>query len=411
MAPSAPQQLHAHRILYPAKGRLPLTPRTTNNSRGSYPNGVCKPKPRNRTNPPTIQGPSPITKPVDLGQEQIESATAIFRKLQEIPDVSKRTPTLRKLRDEVDCGQYELVYPKYRLWRLSSDHFQTKWTQKRLNHLRDNLIRTVSTLYDAHVAFILDLATFSVVKKLSQRRGGAVFVPFLDTFDFDKHPNDRTMSWEQLKQKQVSIVNAHFDVLELIAELSEPSTFSQPPQIRVDLQPDVVVEVVEQSCLHDDQRNWVIGSVSKYSPKLGRLVVQHASGRARTLLPRADLAEVSTNKSIHSHCSTISHVLDLLDRYIRDGQAEACDMVDRAALLVVQAVLTIHLHARAIQVVHSRGILDMNCCGTVEAYTSYESFQAVAKVCSLAKAAIQVAPSDQLDAEIACFLRGNSPDG
>lgn len=166
--------------------------------------------------------------------------------------------------------------------------------------------------------------------------------------------------------------------------------------------------MVELRNPHDDLRNWIIGSVSGYSPELGRLAVRHACRRARTLPPRTDLAEKATNDSIRGHCFAVSHVLGLLDMYRQDRQVEKSDLVDWAALLVVHAVLLIHLHAKAIGVVHSQGLLDMNSDGTAEAYTSCEDFQAVAKVRSLARIAIsQLTPDNQLDSEVICFLRAN----
>ncbi len=201
-------------------------------------------------------------------------------------------------------------------------------------------------------------------------------------------------------------------IFQLLAELSESPTLSQPPQIRADLQPDVVVKVVKQSRPHDNQRSWLIRSMSNYSPKLGQLVIEHAGWRARTLPPRTDLADISTNNSIRDHCSAIGHVLGLLDQYMQNRPVEYHDLVDRAGLLVIHAVLLIHLHANVIAAVHSRGILEMNCDGTADAYTSYENFQAVAKVRSLAKEAICcLETNDHLDAEITCFLRAGTEKG
>lgn len=97
-------------------------------------------------------------------------------------------------------------------------------TKKELRRLRDDLIDAVGELYKAHVAFIFDLASFSVVKKMRNtptHKDEDAFVPFLDTFDFDKRPDDSAISWENLEKEQVSIVQAHFDVL----EVTNPSIF------------------------------------------------------------------------------------------------------------------------------------------------------------------------------------------
>lgn len=159
------------------------------------------------------------TKPLDLRPDQIESARAIFEILQTIPHVSNRIPALRPLGDAVHCGQYELEYPTYRLWRLAGDPFLPRLTRNAIRRLRDDLINIVSQLYDAHVAYVLDLATFSMLKKLPTRRRGAAFVPFLDNFDFDKRPDNPTISWEELKHEQLAIVKAHFAVLEVANSL------------------------------------------------------------------------------------------------------------------------------------------------------------------------------------------------
>lgn len=203
----------------------------------------------------------------------------------------------------------------------------------------------------------------------------------------------------------ITLLTCYSTNLQLIAELSETSALSQPPQLRPDLQPDIVVKVVEESGLRDDHRNRVICSISSYSSELAKLVIRHACSCARRLPLRTGLAEMSTDKSIRSHCSAISHVLGLLDQHMRDGQA----LVHRAALLVVHAVLLIQLHAKSIGVMHSQGILEMNSDDTPDAYRSYEDFQALAKVRSLAKEAIsQLAPNKTLDPAITRFIRRGS---
>lgn len=221
MAPEVLHQLHRDNISRstrprrPRRPRRPLTGLPINTRLGSYPNGVCKPTSRNPTNTRNRPTSRPRTRPVNLRPEQIKSATAIFEKLRVIPHLSNRTPTLRPLGDNADCDQYELEYPPHRLWELAGDPFLPRLTKDMLRCLRDDLIDTVSRLYEARIAFILDFATFSVVKKLSSRRGEAVFVPFLDTFDFDRHPADPTIPWKGLKNEQLSLVMAHFDVLEV----------------------------------------------------------------------------------------------------------------------------------------------------------------------------------------------------
>ncbi|OAA36998.1 hypothetical protein NOR_07274 [Metarhizium rileyi] len=401
----APQQLHAHHPLRPGSGRTdgswsrqPLT-RLTINTIGRHPKGVCKSKSaKSSKNPTPIYRDGSRTDPRrKILKHQIESARQVFTRLPR--KLSNRTPRLPS-----DDGQHELQYPGYMFWRLVSLPFLTK---KELRRLRDDLIDAVGELYKAHVAFIFDLASFSVVKKM-RNTPTHVFVPFLDTFDFDKRPDDSAISWKDLEKEQVSIVQAHFDVLELIAELSETSALSEPPQLRPDLQPDIVAKVVEEYGLRDDHRNRVICSISTYSSELASLVIRHACSCARRLPLRTRLAEMSTDKSIRSHCSAISHVLGLLDQHMRDGQA----LPHRAALLVVHAVLLIQLHAKSIGVMHSQGILEMNGDDTPDAYRSYEDFQALVKVRSLAKEAIsQLAPNKTLDPAITSFIhRGSSYD-
>ncbi len=219
MAPMARQRANAHDTSCPAQPRQPLTRLTINTRLAVHSYRACKPSSGKPTNPSTMPRnrlrPRLRTRPLDLRPGQVESARAIFEILQSIPHVSNRTPALRPLGDDGRCGQYELEYPAHRLWRLVGDPYLPRLTRNNVRQLRDDLINTISQLYDAHVAYVLDLATFSVAKKLSTHRRGAVFVPFLDTFDFDKHPDNPATSWEDLKNEQLAIVKAHFDVLEV----------------------------------------------------------------------------------------------------------------------------------------------------------------------------------------------------
>lgn len=245
-----------------------------------------------------------------------------------------------------------------------------------------------------------------------------MLVPFFDTFDFDVSVNDPTTPWADLKQKQIGVIGAYFDVLEQLAKLSKSQQAPQSPQAPTALHPDAVARVLARFRPPEGHANRVIRSVAAYSPELGRLAAANARRRTWTLVTRKDLAAASAAGSIGDHCATTRHVLDLMDRHVEEPRTRYGDAVDRAKLLVVHAALLTHLHARRVAPSQSRQILcmdvdadaDVDHAGAADEYGSHEGFEAVVEVRRLVReAACRLEVADRQDAEIAWFL-GKVPE-
>jgi hypothetical protein len=302
-----------------------------------------------------------------------------------MPSLANRTPRLRRHGNDARHDQYELQYPVHRLWRLVEDPTLPTLASQDLRRLRDALIHDIDQLHDAHIAYNPDVVTLSVVKKLNRGERTATFVPFIDTFNFDEHVNDLATSWTDLEERRINAVKAQFDVLELLAELSESR---QLRQTRANLQPDSVAKVLQQSRPPEDRCNLVIRQVNQYSPELGQLIIQETRRHVCGLPRRTSLAEEYIKESIRDFCSTLSHVLALMDQYEGEGEEKLSNLMDRATMLIIYAALLIHLHAKTVMAMQSRGLLKLSGNVGAELYTSYESFQSVRAAYSQAMRAI-----------------------
>ncbi|KAI0414500.1 hypothetical protein F5X98DRAFT_389764 [Xylaria grammica] len=367
MAPRTDQTSRSHGNSCPGQLRQPFSDLTINAKPERYSAKICKTRSKPSGNPLLWHRPY------------------IYSKLQTIPNLSNRTPCLRRQANDAQDEQYELQYPVYRIWRLIGDPTLPTLSIQDLRRLRNALIEDISRLYDARIAYDPDLTTLTVVKKLNQRERVATFVPFIDTFDFDDRVGDEATLWADLMQRKINTANAQFEVLELLAELSESRQISQ---FQADLQPDVVAQIFQRIHPRDDQRNLVIRRVARYSPELGRLVIQEARRYVCELPRRTGLARESVNESTRDYCSTVAYILGLMDKYESGRQVELGDLGDRAAISILYAALLIHLHAKTNLAIMSRGLLDMSGNATAESYTSYEGFQTVTAAYSQAMRAI-----------------------
>ncbi|KAI3316574.1 hypothetical protein HD806DRAFT_424647 [Xylariaceae sp. AK1471] len=378
MALSIYQTLRSHDDPYPDQLRRPFSDLAINVGLQRHSGKVCKARSKQSARPSLLhrsrQHAQPRKELLQLKPKQLECAKIIYSTLHTIPNLSNRTPRLRRHDSDARHDRYELQYPVHRLWRLIGDPTLPTLTSQDLRRLRDALIRDIGQLYDAHIAYDPDVSTLSVVKKLNRRERVTTFVPFIDTFDFDKHVNDQATSWADLKEKRIETIKAQFDVLELLAELSESL---QLRQTRTDLQPDIVVKLLRQSRPPEDRRNIVIRQVTRYSPELGQFMIEETRRHVCRLPRRTSLGEEYNNESIRDCCSIVTHVLGLMDQYEGDKQVELGHLADRAAMSIIYAALLVHLHAKTIMAVQSRGLLEMSGHATADSYTSYENFQSV----------------------------------
>ena len=92
---------------------------------------------------------------------------------------------------------------------------------------------------------------------------------------------------------------------------------------------------------------------------------------------------------IDNYLPIVDHVLNLIDQSIRDGGMRNSDLLcDRASLLIIQAVMLIHQHAKVIPVYASEGLFRKSSDDTADSYTTYEGFVSVAHTRHMAEKAI-----------------------
>ncbi|KAI1422631.1 hypothetical protein F5Y12DRAFT_607967 [Xylaria sp. FL1777] len=89
------------------------------------------------------------------------------------------------------------------------------------------------------------------------------------------------------------------------------------------------------------------------------------------------------------HLPILDHVLNLIDQSICDGGMQNSNLLrDRASLLIIQAVMLIHQHAKVIPVYSSNGLFRTSGNDTVDSYTTYEGFVSVAQARLMAEKAV-----------------------
>ncbi|KAI1177805.1 hypothetical protein F4777DRAFT_164995 [Nemania sp. FL0916] len=380
----------------------------------------------------------PRRESLQLPAEHHDCARHVFKVLPTLPHLLSRTPRLR-LRTVDNSNDSHgnhnnggnsllgLEYPQHKLWKLAGDPTLPELSREDIRQLRKAVVGDICQLYELRVAYVPDTGTMSVARKLF-RGGKAEPVPFVDEFDFSKHADDKTIQWSELRDRRVAMIEAEFDVLELLAQLSEspqpqPQSHSQlqlqPPSCQPNLQPSTVAKVLRQHKPPEKRSNAVIRQVPTYSPELSDFLIDAAGTYLRTLAPRAGEALPWIRELTQDYGVTIEHVLGLLEQSTQAGRHEDSEFLARrrAALLVLHAALLIQLHASNVQVLGSRQIVGMHSHGgtvyiydsdSASAYTSREGFRAVAEARGRAGEAVYqlwCLAGVEIDEKIAHFVR------
>ncbi|KID97048.1 hypothetical protein MAJ_06929, partial [Metarhizium majus ARSEF 297] len=346
---------------------------------------------------------------LQLCSEQRDRAVAIFNKLQDIEQFANRAPILRS----VVGGAVELDYPKYRFWRVLGDPSLPKFKRADVQQLREAVIRYTILLYGKHIPYSPDMTTLEVVSKRSNdSMARPIYRPFINTFDFTIDPNNQSLPWAALKEAKIQEVKAQFAVLEMLAELSNPS---KAQKLALDLEPGIVVGVLRQ---HGPLAKWnlAIRYVTAYSAELGQFVIDLTGQYLRTLPWRTSLPMSSTRAGCLDHYETVSHILRLMDSFGQHGGSEPDsalsreDMIlsDRVTLLVMRAALLVHCYAKKVTVMASHGLLEASKKDTVDSYTTSEQFTSVMQARRAAEQGFDELAEKgyHLDEEIMYFVRG-----
>ncbi|KAG8407085.1 hypothetical protein J3459_016382 [Metarhizium acridum] len=310
---------------------------------------------------------------------------------------------------EITCSQLQLEYPNYRIWRLLGDATLPPLSREDILGLQNTLVDDISVLYDHHLPYNPDLTRLEIVSKTSNdQTPKVIYRPLINVLDFDPDAKSQSLPWMNLKDKMIRFVRTQFEVLEILSVLSQPS---RTVPLSLDLEPAQVVAVLRTHRPPVGRRNQVIRRVRKYSTELGQFVIEMTREYLRSLpwrmvpVPPESLMQ----NALLDRCSTINHVLGLVDRSIKDEVMctnHPSLHQDRAALLVVYATLLIQLHAKTVTVLGSRGLLQMSSKETDDLYNSCDLHSVVRARQNAEEAVYDLAEQGiELDPDIGWFIR------
>jgi len=154
-----------------------------------------------------------------LGQlkpEQQDRAIAILNALQHMERFAERAPQLRPQQsDDPAHGQVVLEYPWHRFSKCLRGRSLPDLKKLDLPELRRCVVQDLDLLYAQHFPYTPDLTRLAVVENISIRPAFRPFIGALD-FDFDIDINDPTVPWAELMRTRRQMVEAQFDVVEVI---------------------------------------------------------------------------------------------------------------------------------------------------------------------------------------------------
>ncbi|KAI3326645.1 hypothetical protein HD806DRAFT_412434 [Xylariaceae sp. AK1471] len=347
-----------------------------------------------------------------LQPEQQDRAIAIFSTLQHVQHFAKLAPRLcpRQSYDPAR-GQVELEYPCYRFSQCLDGRSLDDLRSMDLPGLRRYIIQDLKLLYAQRLPYTPDITRLEVVEKTSSMPGvWPTLRPFIGALDFDLDIdiNDPTIPWAELMSTRRRMVEAQFDVLELLVRSSEPAEV-EPRRLSIGLDPRIVGDVLRKVYPPIKESGQIIRRLERYASELGRFLIEN--GRFHLLsMPRREKPKASSDwieDRIEDYLPIIDHVLSLIDISIQNGGIQNSSfLLDRAALLVIQATMLIHQHAKAIPVYMSSGLLQKTNNDTANSYTTYEGFVSVVHTRRMAENAVRelAETGGELDKNILCFV-------
>ncbi|KAI0538837.1 hypothetical protein GGR58DRAFT_466935 [Xylaria digitata] len=273
-----------------------------------------------------------------------------------------------------------------------------------IRQLCDTVLNNVAILCDAHIPLSSDMSNLRIVH---QRKPSPAFLPLFDTFDPSMcagQDGDSASDWTERKKQMVLKVKTQFRVFELLAQLDPYPRYRRYPDIELD--PEDAVRILKANPQPTRPRNLVILHVNRYTPVLSRYTIQNATEHLVALRNRTKPLHPSWKEFFTLYSHTIKHVLRLLDTTNKDTQLDVPLLADRAALWVIYGVILIHLYAKVIESYWSEGVLQIDCPGSADTYTSRVSFNLVTEACYEVREAIRslYAAGGRLDSSSRYFL-------
>ncbi|KAI0423679.1 hypothetical protein F5Y09DRAFT_348548 [Xylaria sp. FL1042] len=331
---------------------------------------------------------------LQLKPEQRDRAIAIFNALQHMERFAKRAPQLcPQQSDDPARHQVELEYPWYRFSKCLDGRSLPDLRGLDLPELRKYILQDLDLLYAQHLPYTPDLTRLAVVEKMPIRPGvRPAFRPFIGAldFDFDIDINDPTIPWAELRRTRRQMVEAQFDVVELLVALSESAEVLSE-RVSIDLDPSIVGKILQKLRPPTKESGQIIRHLNGYSAELGRFMIEIGWSNLLSIPRRTKPTVTSDWKEdrIDNYLPIVDHVLSLIDQSIHEGGMRNSNLLrDRASLLIIQAVMLIHQHAKVIPVYSSDGLFRKSSKETVDSYTTYEGFVSVTHARRMAEKAV-----------------------
>ncbi|KAI1661531.1 hypothetical protein F4813DRAFT_386061 [Daldinia decipiens] len=307
-------------------------------------------------------------------QLQFDRAVHIYTQLRAIPDLTSLVPRLHG--QDRNRLEIELQYPTYGLVSIYDrargygDRTAPLLRMRHVCRFKDALLNDIAILGDSKIACDVDLSSLHVVYQ------GHRFLPFLDNFSLEIVAEDENHTqWTDLKVSMVQNIKAQLDVLERLAQLTASSR-RQLQVFETDLDPELVIKMLQLFEPPSYQQNHIICHVNRYIPDLGQYVADHVMRYLYSLEPRDHLPEESQQEETNSYLEAVRHVLQLSRG---NCHQEASLLFVQVSLLIIHAVLLNQLHAKVIKDSGSKNILQWDGPGVAEAYMSDENFHKVSE--------------------------------
>ncbi|KAI0466908.1 hypothetical protein F4859DRAFT_496359 [Xylaria cf. heliscus] len=309
---------------------------------------------------------------------QFDGVLRIFSCLPSIPGLAGRAPRLHS--QDRNRLEIQLQYSNYGIWRLIDRlHERCDRTVPRLSlhdirQLRDTLSHDIRILCASHIALNSDV---SFLRIIHQRKPSGLFLPLLDAFDLNRctEKDVSTIDWTELERDMVRKVETQFQVFELLAQLDSPTRFEQ--QSKLKLEPEDALCILRANPPYDRKWCLVVAQVGRYTPELARYTIEDIARHLYVLQKRTSLPPYYPSRVLSNYSNTIRYVLRLSTTAEGVVQQNINLLADRAYLSVLHAAVLVHSHAKIIEVDFSEGLLQLDCPGLAEAYTSYEDFHLV----------------------------------
>ncbi|KFA56539.1 hypothetical protein S40293_10455 [Stachybotrys chartarum IBT 40293] len=322
---------------------------------------------------------------------QLNCVKAIFLRILTLPPrIRARTPQLIRLRSSymISDRGYLLrnLTREIRIRRLHRHGFHTEpsMQKKALVEVYQTFIQDISYCHSAHIAYEPDTWATQLVQAYRGRRLSKCSKPWIDAFDYDKHPNDPTINWELLKEYRIGLMHAQFEVLLIMVD---PPVELDSLMPRAGRQPDMVAQLLSEGSIPLEQCHQVIQLTRQYSESLSHFVIRNVQENLLHIGCYHPAQRDEGRQNMEDDFRTTEHLL----RLVESGSLPLQIVLwHRVTIAVLQTAYLIYFHAKNYNMSTVKDILTGLRHHTTEMYENEEAFLAVAYSVNRAWEAIHV---------------------